>query len=139
VLADRPQLKHLLVHNIDTLGTNVDPSILGYHIEKGAGLTAEVINRRIEDHGGGLANIDGKIRLIEGLALPHEEIEFKLSYYNTGTTWIDVDQLLELFDVTRDDLAKPASVMERIRSISARMPTTNAYIYYHQGCEKALG
>jgi hypothetical protein len=55
-----------------------------------------VINRRIEDHGDGLAKIDGKIRLIEGLALPHEEIEFKLSDYNTGTTWIDVDQQIML-------------------------------------------
>jgi len=123
MLVNRPQLKYLLVHNIDTLGTNVDPAILGYHIECGAGLTSEVINRRIEDHGGGLANIDGKVRLIEGLALPREDIEFKLSYYNTGTTWIDVDQLLKLFNLSRDDLTNAEKVMDSIRTISARMPT----------------
>ena len=27
-----PQLQHLMLHNIDTLGANVDPSLLGLHI-----------------------------------------------------------------------------------------------------------
>jgi hypothetical protein len=49
LLAERPHLKYLMIHNIDTLGANVDPAILGYHIEAGAALTTEVITRRIED------------------------------------------------------------------------------------------
>jgi hypothetical protein len=123
LLDERPQLRHLFIHNIDTLGANVEPAILGYHIEKGSGLTAEVITRRIEDRGGGLANIDGQIRLIEGLALPREEIEFKLSYYNTSTTWVDIDKLLKVFNLTRDDLGNSKKVMNAIRTLSARMPT----------------
>ena len=75
-----------MVHNIDTLGANADPALLGYHIDQGAGLTTEVIPRRIEDRGGGLARFNGRVRLIEGLALPREEIEFDLSYYNSSTT-----------------------------------------------------
>src|SRR5512146_1772828 len=41
LLASRPQLKYLLIHNIDTVGANADPSILGDHIHSGAALTAE--------------------------------------------------------------------------------------------------
>ena len=63
-------------------------------------LTFEVIPRRIEDRGGGLARVDGRVRLVEGLALPREEDEFALSYYNSLTTWIDIDQLLQAFGLS---------------------------------------
>jgi hypothetical protein len=33
-------------------------------------MTVEVITRKLDDRGGGLAKINGNIRLIEGLALP---------------------------------------------------------------------
>ena len=64
-----------MVHNIDTVAANADPAILGYHIHSGAALTTEVIARHLEDRGGGLARVDGRVRLIEGLALPSEELE----------------------------------------------------------------
>src|SRR5262249_28554564 len=48
LLADRPQLNYLLLHNIDTLGADPDPALLGQHIESGGCLTFEVITRRLE-------------------------------------------------------------------------------------------
>ena len=42
-----------------------------------------MIARQIDDRGGGLARVDGRVRLVEGLALPDERIEFQLSYYNS--------------------------------------------------------
>ncbi len=123
VLTKHPRLKYLLVHNIDTLGANVDPAILGYHIERGAGMTAEVITRRLEDRGGGLARAGGRLRLIEGLALPREEYEFVLSYYNSATYWLDLDRILEIFGVTRTDLTRSQYVTEAVRSVASRMPT----------------
>ena len=39
-----------------------------------------------------------------GLALPRQEIEFDLTYYNTNTFWIDIDRLLACFDLSREDL-----------------------------------
>jgi hypothetical protein len=123
LLRERPKLKYLMVHNIDTLGANVDPALLGYHIEQGTALTTEVITRRIEDRGGGLARVDGHLRMIEGLALPREEIEFELSYYNSSTTWVDVDRLLVVFDLTREDLTDAARVATAVRDLAARMPT----------------
>jgi hypothetical protein len=123
LLEMRPQLNYLMVHNIDTVGANADPAVLGYHIHSGAALTTEVIPRHIEDRGGGLARVDGRVRLIEGLALPSEELESRLRYYNSATYWIDVDRLLTLFGLTRDALSDPGAVDEAVRAVAARMPT----------------
>ena len=123
MLADRPQLKYLLLHNIDTLGADVDPTLLGWHIRSGSCLTFEVITRRLEDRGGGLARVDGRVRLVEGLAIPREEDEFALSYYNSNTCWIDLDKLLAVFALKRSDLADAAKVTAAIRQLAARMPT----------------
>ncbi len=118
----RPQLRYLLMHNVDTLGANLNPALLGLHIEHGAGMTTEVIARHIDDRGGGLARIDGRVRLVEGLALPSEEIESALSYYNTSTMWIDVDQLLACFSLRRSDLHDDTKVAAAVRELAARMP-----------------
>jgi UDP-N-acetylglucosamine pyrophosphorylase len=123
LLQERPNLKYLLLHNIDTLGADLDPGILGMNIRLTSGLSFEVITRRIDDRGGGLARVDDKVRLVEGLAMPHEEDEFALSYYNSMTTWIDVDHLLSLLGLSRDDLENSEMVLEGIRNLSQRMPT----------------
>lgn len=123
LLAQRPSLHTLMVHNIDTVGANVDAAILGAHLASGAALTTEVIPRWIEDRGGGLAKVNGRVRLIEGLALPHEEVEFSLSYYNSSTTWVDIAQLLAVFGLSRADLADEVKVGTAVRRLAARMPT----------------
>lgn len=131
LLAERPQLRYLMLHNIDTLGANVDPALLGRHIESGACLTFEVITKRIEDRGGGLARVNGRVRLVEGLAMPREEIEFRLSYYNSNTCWIDLDGLLTAFGLTREDILRTGNaeaaadmkITTAIRALGAKMPT----------------
>jgi hypothetical protein len=123
LLAENPNVDHLLVHNIDTLGTNADAGLLGLHIDSGKTWTSEVITRRIEDRGGGLARVNGQLRLIEGLAMPREEIEFTLSYYNTGTSWLHIDGLLEIFGLGRDDISNQDKVTGAVRELAARMPT----------------
>lgn len=123
LLEERPSLKYLLLHNIDTLGANADPAMLGFHIESGAGLTFEVIQRRLEDRGGGLARVNGRPRLVEGLAMPREEAEFGLTYYNSNTCWINLESLLQLFGLRREDLDDDVRVSAAIREVAARMPT----------------
>ncbi len=124
VIHDYPNLKVLLLHNIDTLGAGIDPEILGYHLHNKNALTFEVIPRLVDDRGGGLANVNGKIRLLEGLAQPSEEDEFRLKYYNSMTTWIDIDNLLEVFGLRRNDLAKPQEFLDNaVRNMAKRMPT----------------
>jgi hypothetical protein len=123
LLEERPQLQYLLLHNIDTLGANADPALLGLHIRRNACLTFEVITRRLEDRGGGLARVNGRVRLVEGLAMPREEAEFVLSYYNSMTTWIHIDKLLAAFGLTRADLSNQERVTDAIRALAAKMPT----------------
>jgi hypothetical protein len=123
LLTEQPGLKYLFVHNIDTLGADADPALLGLHIQSGAALSYEVITRRIEDRGGGLARVNGRVRIVEGLAIPREEDEFKLSYYNTLSTWVDIDKLLAAFALTRADLCDPEKVTAAVRQLAARMPT----------------
>lgn len=123
LLEERPRLRYLFVHNIDTAGADVNAGMLGYHIEEGAALTTEVVARHLEDRGGGLARIDSRPRLVEGMALPGDEAESRLSYYNSATYWIDIDQLLEAFGLTRDDLTNIGKLDESVRALAARMPT----------------
>jgi hypothetical protein len=123
LLAQRPQLKYLMLHNVDTLGADLDPALLGLHIEQGGCLTFEVMGRRIEDRGGGLARVDGRVRLIESLAMPREDDEFKLTYYNSMTTWITIDRLLAVFGLSRGQLDDEHAVTAAIRRLSLRMPT----------------
>ena len=123
LLDERPQLRQLLLHNIDTLGANLDPALLGLHMRTGSCLSFEVISRRIEDRGGGLARVDGDLRLLEGLAMPREDDEFALSYYNTLSCWIDIDRLLAAFGLNRDELRDEARVAAAVRALGARVPT----------------
>ena len=123
LLALRPQLRYLLLHNIDTLGADLDPGLLGLHIESGAALTFEMITRRLEDRGGGLARVNGRVRLFEGLAMPREEAEFALTYYNSNTCWIDLDRLLAAFRLSREQLNDEPRVTNAIRQLAVRMPT----------------
>jgi hypothetical protein len=123
MLRDRPQLRWLFLHNIDTVGADLDPALLGRHIAGGSCLTFEVIPRRIEDRGGGLARVNGRPRIVEGLAMPREEDEFQLRFYNTLSTWIDIDQLLAAFGLLRNDLGNEEKVAAGIRALAAKMPT----------------
>ncbi|MBI5801492.1 MAG: UTP--glucose-1-phosphate uridylyltransferase, partial [Verrucomicrobia bacterium] len=125
LLRERPQLKTLLLHNIDTTGANLDAALLGQHLASGATFSFEVITRRLDDRGGGLARVDGRTRLVEGLAMPHETLEFGLSYYNTLTTWIDVDGFLRALQLTREDIlaANDAKITAAIRALAAKVPT----------------
>ena len=123
LLEERPNLQYLMVHNIDTLGADLDPALLGLHIDQGATLTFEVITRRIDDRGGGLARVNGRLRLLEGLAMPREEDEFALSYYNSNTSWVHIDRLLAAMGLSRSDLGEAARVATAIRNLAARMPT----------------
>jgi hypothetical protein len=82
-----------------------------------------MIGRRLDDRGGGLARVDGKVRILEGLALPRDEEEFKLSYYNSLTTWISLDPFLELLGLKRSQLGDRITVNRAVARLAARMPT----------------
>ena len=136
LLAERPHLKYLLVHNIDTAGADVDAGAAGpAHRE-----------RRGADHGGDRApsgrsrrrpGAGGRRRAAGGRpgAAATRRLESRLSYYNSATYWIDIDRLLAVFGLTRDDLADDGTG-ERGR---ARAGGAHADLHHAQGREEALG
>ncbi len=124
LLHNNPNLRYLMVHNIDTLGATLDPAILGLHIASQQTFSFEVTARRVDDRGGGLARVDDQVRLVEGLAMPRITDEFGLRFYNTLTNWIDIDGMLTLFGLTRDDIMQnPERVNQAVRAMATRMPT----------------
>lgn len=124
LLQAQPQVETIMLHNIDTLGANLDPQALSQHLQSKKMLTFEVIPRRLEDTGGGLAKVNGQLRLLEGLAQPRESDELNLSYYNSMTTWIQVDQLLDWLGLTRSDLFKDRALLdEAVRAAAQRLPS----------------
>jgi len=124
VLRENPRVETLMLHNIDSLGADLDPAALGWHLATGRTLTFEVVPRRIVDRGGGLARVNGRLRILEGLAQPRDEDELQLSHYNSQTTWIQLDPLLELFGLTRADLSGDAEKLAAaVRRFAQRLPT----------------
>ena len=123
MLDHQPDLQYLFIHNIDTLGASLHADTLATFMASGQDLMFEVISRQIDDHGGGLARVDGKPRLVEGLAMPSERDEFKLRYYNSATAWVHLDSLLRAFELERHDLKDPQKVRASVRKFAARMPT----------------
>jgi hypothetical protein len=55
--------------------------------------------------------------------MPREEDEFGLSYYNSMTTWIDIDRLLTAFGLSKDDLSNAERVATQVRELAGRLPT----------------
>lgn len=122
MLEERPDLQTLLLHNLDTVGADADPALLGLHRLEGRALTFELIARKVEDTGGGLARVDGRPRLVERLALPDPGQELRLSYYSSMTTWIELDRWLALFGLDRAALDDLPRVRRAIRELAARLP-----------------
>ncbi|MBC8412457.1 UTP--glucose-1-phosphate uridylyltransferase [bacterium] len=121
MIKDNPGLKYLFCHNIDTMGAGLDPEILGRHINSGSCISFEVTPRRIEDAGGGLAWVNGHLRLVEGVALPREEDEYALSYYNTLSNWITIDDLLKYLGLNRNTILRSLDEPESMDAISVAL------------------
>jgi len=125
MLKDHPKLEWLMVHNIDSLGATVCPGVLEKVEASGATLAFEVIPKRVEDHGGGLGRVAGRPRIIEGLAQPDETTEFRLSLYNSLTTWIHIDRFLDYLGLNRSQVISQdrETVARAVRHLAARVPT----------------
>ena len=55
--------------------------------------------------------------------MPTEHDEFKLTFYNTLSTWIDIDQLLGVFGLDRNGLDNNQHIDASVRHMAARLPT----------------
>ena len=82
------------------------------------------IGRRIEDRGGGLALVDGRPRLVEGLAMPNERSGIRPDFLQLDD---DVDRNRSVcstaFGLTRNDLGDATRVDAAVRQMASRLPT----------------
>jgi UTP--glucose-1-phosphate uridylyltransferase len=102
-------VEHMLVSNVDNLGAEMDPILLGGHIDavdSGAHMSVEVV-RREGDRGGCVAVIAGRPVIVEGFRLPDDCDLERYPQFNTNTLWfwlsaIDRDFDLDWFPVERE-------------------------------------
>ncbi len=102
-------VEHMLMSNVDNLGAELDPILLGGHIEAidaGGHMSVEVV-RRERDKGGCVAVIAGRPVIVEGFRLPANTDLSKYPQFNTNTLWfwlsaIDRDFDLDWFPVERE-------------------------------------
>ncbi|MDP4182983.1 MAG: UTP--glucose-1-phosphate uridylyltransferase, partial [Bacillota bacterium] len=100
-------VKRLVVSCNDNLLATVDPAILAFHIQNGRGATAEVVPR-LFDKGGAPVLIDDRVVILEDFSFPDKETLWNTPFFNPITTWIEVDALLNLLKLEKDDLIEAA-------------------------------
>ncbi len=75
----------LTLSNVDNLGAQLDPVIVGYHLAHGRALTVELAEAVGGDVGGAPARVDGRLRIVEGFCFP-EDFDFtQIRFINTNT------------------------------------------------------
>ena len=62
--------RYLWIMNLDNLGAAVDPLVLGWHIDHGAPLTVEVVDKQEGDRGGIPVRLDDRPVVLENFRLP---------------------------------------------------------------------
>jgi UTP--glucose-1-phosphate uridylyltransferase len=101
-------IEHMIVANVDNLGAELEPILLGGHIlavDAGAHMSVEVV-RREQDQGGCIAVVNNKPVIVEGFRLPQGTALDAYPHFNTNTLWfwlsaIDRDFDLDWFPVER--------------------------------------
>ncbi len=98
-------VEHLLVSNVDNVGATLDPFVLGAHleaVERGAGVSVEVVRRLEGDAGGCVAQLPdgGPAAIIEGFRLPKGVDLGDYPHFNTNTLWLSLSAVDREIDLT---------------------------------------
>ncbi len=67
--------------------------------------------------------------------MPNERDEFKLTYYNSLTCWIEIDGLLKAFGLNRSLL----NDTEKGTKCSSKTCITSTYVHHNQRRQEAMG
>jgi UTP--glucose-1-phosphate uridylyltransferase len=82
------------ISNLDNVGAlEIDPAILGWHMERGAVCTCELADKRPGDKGGGPVLRDGKPIICEHFRLPRGFDGNSIPVFNTNTFLVDAVKL----------------------------------------------
>jgi len=112
-------VRHVLLSNIDNLGAELDPLIVGYHLAHGRSITAEVAATLPGDAGGTPAFADGRLQIVEGFRFPPGFDFSSVPFLATNTFLFDLDALeapqeLSWFRVEKQVDGRSAIQMEHL-------------------------
>ncbi len=105
----------LLMSNVDNLAATLDPAIIGAHLEGGAAITVEVVDKHPGDRGGAPARVDGALRLVEAFAFPERFDQDRIPLFNTNTLCFDARALDRDFALTWYAVRKRAGGREVVQ------------------------
>jgi UTP--glucose-1-phosphate uridylyltransferase len=78
-------IRAVTLSNVDNLGAELDPQIIGYHLEHDAPVTIEIAASIPGDVGGAPARVGGRLQVVEGFRFPKDYDFARLRYFNTNT------------------------------------------------------
>ena len=90
----------LYMSNVDNLGATLDPAVIGFHIESGSAVTAEVVDKLPGDKGGAPARVDGDLQIVESFRFPERFDQDRISVFNTNSFVLEADELHASFPFT---------------------------------------
>lgn len=108
------------IANLDNLGAAIDPLVLGKHLDGGAPLTVEVVEKVPGDRGGSPFRVDGRPVILESFRVPEDVDEDAVAVFNTNTFLVDAAELRDLdmawtwFRVEKSVDGRPAIQFERL-------------------------
>lgn len=88
--------KWLTVANLDNLGANLDPALIGWHILNSRTLTCEVVDKTAGDRGGIPVRLEGRPVVLEEFRLPRSFDPSTVSVFSTNTFHFDAAVLHNL-------------------------------------------
>jgi UTP--glucose-1-phosphate uridylyltransferase len=119
----------LYMSNVDNLGATLDPAVIGFHLESGCAVTAEVVDKLPGDKGGAPARVDGDLQIVESFRFPEHFDQDDIPVFNTNSFVLDAAELdgdfpLTWFAVKKEVDGRPAVQFERlVGQITAFLPT----------------
>lgn len=121
--------KYLFVANLDNLAATLDPAIIGFHLEHGQPVTAEVVDRWSGDSGGALLRVGDRPQILESFRIPPSFAVLPATPLNANTFVLSTAALRQPLDLhwyaaLKQLDGRDAVQFERVLSeITALLPT----------------
>jgi UTP--glucose-1-phosphate uridylyltransferase len=90
----------LVLSNVDNLGADLDPRVVGYHLAHGRPLTVELSQTLPGDVGGAPAWVDDRLEVVEGFRFPPGFDFAELPFMNTNTFVLSLDMLDQVYPLS---------------------------------------
>ncbi|HEY2407774.1 MAG TPA: UTP--glucose-1-phosphate uridylyltransferase [Polyangiaceae bacterium] len=127
--------KVIMVTNIDNLGGTLDPAIIGFHLDHGAPVTSEVVDKLASDRGGIPAYLDDMLCVLEEFRIPPSFDPSTVRVFNTNVFHFDAKTILELdmpwtyFTVKKKVADAPVVQFERlVNEVTSVLPTRYLHV-----------